>query len=162
MSAIFTNNCMSNSSMAEDETKRCRLGTMTQWRVNFKVLIRNRGRAIAAVWVRFSKPDGQELRRLLQSGLQPMRTVQRALALHWPRGGRWARVQPMWGWPPVLLTSRRYRQRSLERALYERHHELGRQCCQTRSSAYASWRWCAVGRRLTGHSRASAALRHNK
>jgi len=32
-------------------------------------------------WVRLSKQERQELRRLLQSGLQPVRTVLRALAL---------------------------------------------------------------------------------
>jgi hypothetical protein len=31
--------------------------------------------------VRLSKPDQQELRHLLQSGLQPVRTMLRALAL---------------------------------------------------------------------------------
>ena len=32
-------------------------------------------------WVRLSKRERQELRRLLHSGLQPVRTVLRALAL---------------------------------------------------------------------------------
>src|SRR2546428_3912620 len=74
-------------------------------------------------WVRLSKHEQQELRRLLQSGLQPVRTVLRALALRQLADGQPIRqVAKNVGLTPktVWLTSQRYRQGGLERALYER------------------------------------------
>jgi len=73
--------------------------------------------------VRLSKQDGQELRRLLGSGLQPVRTVLRALALRQLAEGHSIReVATNVGLTPktVWLTSQRYQQAGLERALYER------------------------------------------
>ena len=74
-------------------------------------------------WVRLSKRERQELRRLLQSGLQPVRTVLRALALRQLAEGQPIRqVAKNVALTPktVWLTSQRYRQGGLERALYER------------------------------------------
>jgi transposase len=73
--------------------------------------------------IELSKQERQELRRLLQSGLQPVRTVQRALALRQLADGQAIRkVAANVGLTPktVWLTSQRYRQGGLERALYER------------------------------------------
>jgi transposase len=74
-------------------------------------------------WIRLSKREQQELRCLLQSGLQPVRTVLRALALRQLAEGQPVRqVAKNVGLTPktVWLTSQRYRQGGLERALYER------------------------------------------
>jgi transposase len=73
--------------------------------------------------VRLSKQEQQELRRLLHSGLQPVRTVLRALALRQLAQGQTVRqVAKNVALTPktVWLTSQRYRQGGLERALYER------------------------------------------
>ena len=73
--------------------------------------------------VRLSKQEQQELRRLLQSGLQPVRTVLRALALRQLAKGQTVRqVAKNVALTPktVWLTSQRFRQGGLERALYER------------------------------------------
>ena len=73
--------------------------------------------------VRLCKREEQELQRLLRSGLQPVRTVQRALALRQLAEGQAIRqVAVNVGLTPktVWLTSQRYRQGGLERALYER------------------------------------------
>jgi transposase len=73
--------------------------------------------------IRLSQREQQELRRLLQSGLQPVRTVLRALALRQLADGRTVRqVAKNVALTPksVWLTSQRYRQGGLERALYER------------------------------------------
>ena len=73
--------------------------------------------------VRLSKQEQRELRRLLQSGLQPVRTVLRALALRQLAEGQTVRqVAKNVALTPktVWLTSRRFRQGGLERALYER------------------------------------------
>jgi len=73
--------------------------------------------------VRLCKQDRQELRRLLGSGLQPVRTVLRALALRQLAEGHSIReVATNVGLTPktVWLTSQRYQQAGLERALYER------------------------------------------
>ena len=70
-----------------------------------------------------SKQERQELRRLLHSGLQPVRTVLRALALRQLTEGQSVRhVAKNVALTPktVWLTSQRYRQGGLERALYER------------------------------------------
>jgi DNA-binding NarL/FixJ family response regulator len=69
--------------------------------------------------VRLSKQDRQELRRLLGSGLQPVRTVLRALALRQLAEGHSIReVATNVGLTPktVWLTSQRYQQAGLERA----------------------------------------------
>ena len=73
--------------------------------------------------VRLSKQQQQELRRLLQSGLQPVRTVLRALALRQLAEGQTVRqvarnvaLTPKTVW----LASQRFRQGGLEQALYER------------------------------------------
>jgi putative transposase len=73
--------------------------------------------------LRLSKQEQQQLRRLLQSGLQPVRTVLRALALRQLAEGQTVRqvarnvaLTPKTVW----LTSQRFRQGGLERALYER------------------------------------------
>jgi putative transposase len=73
--------------------------------------------------VQLSKRERQELRRLLSSGLQPVRTVLRALALRQLADGLAIRkvaanveLTPKTVW----LTSQRYQQGGLERALYER------------------------------------------
>jgi transposase len=74
-------------------------------------------------WIRLSKREQQELRCLLQSSLQPVRTVLRALALRQLAEGQPVRqVAKNVGLTPktVWLTSQRYRQGGLERALYER------------------------------------------
>jgi|SRR5215831_8589737 len=73
--------------------------------------------------VRLSRQERQELRRLLHGGLQPVRTVLRALALRQLAGGQTVRQVAMnLALTPktVWLTSQRYRQGDLERALYER------------------------------------------
>ncbi len=73
--------------------------------------------------IRLSKQEQQELRRLLQSGLQPVRTVLRALALKQLAEGQTVRqvAKNVASTPKtVWLTSQRYRQGGLERALYER------------------------------------------
>ncbi len=73
--------------------------------------------------IRLSKREQQELQRLLQSGLQPVRTVLRALALRQLAEGQTVRqVAKNVALTPktVWLTSQRYRQGGLERALYER------------------------------------------
>jgi len=70
-----------------------------------------------------SKREQQELQGLLRSGLQPVRTVQRALALRQLAEGQAIRqVAANVGLTPktVWLTSQRYQQGGLERALYER------------------------------------------
>jgi transposase len=75
------------------------------------------------VAVRLSKQEQEDLRRLLQSGLQPVRTVLRALALRQLAEGQTVRqVAKNVALTPktVWLTSRRFRQGGLERALYER------------------------------------------
>jgi len=72
---------------------------------------------------RLCKQDRQELRRLLGSGLQTVRTVLRALALRQLAEGHSIReVATNVGLTPktVWLTSQRYQQAGLERALYER------------------------------------------
>ncbi len=63
------------------------------------------------------------MQQLLRSGLQPVRTVQRALALRQLAEGQAIRkVAANVGLTPktVWLTSQRYQQGGLERALYER------------------------------------------
>jgi putative transposase len=73
--------------------------------------------------VRLSRQEQQELRRLLHSGLQPVRSVLRALALRQLAEGQTVRqVAKNVALTPktVWLTSQRYRQGGLERALYER------------------------------------------
>jgi transposase len=72
--------------------------------------------------IRLSNQERQELGRVLQSGLQPVRTVLRALALRQLAEGQPVRqvarnvaLTPKTVW----LTSRRYREGGLERALYE-------------------------------------------
>ncbi len=73
--------------------------------------------------IRLSKLERQELGRLLQSGLQPVRTVLRALALRQLAEGQTVRqVAKNVALTPktVWLTSQRFRQGGLERALYER------------------------------------------
>ena len=73
--------------------------------------------------VRLSKGERQELQRVLRGGLQPVRTVQRALALRQlAEGQAIRRVAANVGLTPktVWLTSQRYQQGGLERALYER------------------------------------------
>jgi transposase len=70
-----------------------------------------------------SKLERQELGRLLRSGLQPVRTVLRALALRQLAEGQTVRqVAKNVALTPktVWLTSQRFRQGGLERALYER------------------------------------------
>ena len=73
--------------------------------------------------VRLTKRERQELRRLMRSGLQPVRTVLRALALRQLADGQSIRrVASNVGLTPktIWLTSQRYRQGGLEQALYER------------------------------------------
>ena len=73
--------------------------------------------------IRLSQREQQELRHLLQSGLQPVRTVLRALAVRQLAEGQTVRqVAKNVALTPktVWLTSQRYRQGGLERALYER------------------------------------------
>jgi putative transposase len=73
--------------------------------------------------VPLSKQDQQALRQLLKSGLQPVRTVLRALALLQLAEGQTVRqvarnvaLTPKTVW----LSSQRFQQGGLERALYER------------------------------------------
>ena len=75
------------------------------------------------VQVQLAKQEQQELRRVLRAGLQPVRTVLRALALRQLAEGQTVRqvaknltLTPKTVW----LTSQKYRQGGLERALYER------------------------------------------
>ena len=73
--------------------------------------------------VRLSQQEGQELHRLLSSGLQPVRTVLRGLALRQLAEGQTIRkVAASVGLTPktVWLTGQRYRQGGMQRALYER------------------------------------------
>jgi putative transposase len=73
--------------------------------------------------VRLNKQERKELNGLLKSGLQPVRTVLRALALRQLAEGQAIRkVAASVGLTPktVWLTSQRYQQGGLERALYER------------------------------------------
>ena len=75
------------------------------------------------VQVQLAKQEQQELRRILGAGLQPVRTVLRALALRQLAEGQTVRqVAKNLALTPktVWLTSHRYRQGGLERALYER------------------------------------------
>jgi putative transposase len=75
------------------------------------------------VQVRRSKPEQQPLDKLLSGGRQPVRTVLRALVLRQRADGQAIRtVARNVGLTPktVWLTSQRYRQGGLERALYER------------------------------------------
>src|SRR6516165_5679849 len=75
------------------------------------------------VQVQLAKQEQQELRRVLRAGLQPVRTVLRALALRQLAEGQTVRqVAKNLALTPktVWLTSQRYRQGGLERALYER------------------------------------------
>jgi putative transposase len=70
-----------------------------------------------------SQQHRQERKRLLSSGLQPVRTVLRALALQQlARGDAIRKVASNVGLTPktVWLVSQRYQQGGLERALYER------------------------------------------
>ena len=70
-----------------------------------------------------SQQEGQELHRWLSSGLQPVRTVLRALALRQLAEGQTIRkVAASVGLTPktVWLTGQRYRQGGMQRALYER------------------------------------------
>ena len=76
----------------------------------------------AKVQVRLSKPDQGQLDELLRSGLQPVRTVLRALVLRQLADGQTIRkVARNVGLTPktVWLTSQRYHQGGLDRALYE-------------------------------------------
>ncbi|MBZ5684265.1 MAG: helix-turn-helix domain-containing protein [Acidobacteriia bacterium] len=73
--------------------------------------------------VQLSKQERQELGHLLRGGLQPVRTVLRALALRQLADGKPIReVAKDVGLTPktVWLTGQRYRRGGLERALYER------------------------------------------
>ena len=75
------------------------------------------------VQVRLPKAEQQELDKLLRGGLQPVRTVLRAMALRQLADGQTIRaVARNVGLSPktVWLTSQRYQQGGLERALYER------------------------------------------
>jgi putative transposase len=75
------------------------------------------------VQLRLSKPEQQQLDNLLSGGLQPVRTVLRALVLRQLADGQAIRqVARNVGLTPktVWLTSQRYREGGLERALYER------------------------------------------
>jgi putative transposase len=72
--------------------------------------------------VRLSAQERQELRDLLSGGVQPVRTVQRAMALRQLAEGRAIRqVASNVGLTPktVWLVSQHYRQGGLERALYD-------------------------------------------
>src|SRR6202140_2485705 len=74
------------------------------------------------VQVRLSKPEQQQLDKLLSGGLQPVRTVLRALVLRQLADGQTIRkVARNVGLTPktVWLTSQRYQQGGLDRALYE-------------------------------------------
>jgi putative transposase len=75
------------------------------------------------VRVQLSKPEQQQLDKLLSGGLQPVRTVLRALVLRQLADGQTIRkVARNVGLTPktVWLTSQRYQQGGLEGALYER------------------------------------------
>jgi transposase len=75
------------------------------------------------VQVRLSKPEQQQLDKLLSGGLQRVRTVLRALVLRQLADGQTIRkVARNVGLTPktVWLTSQRYQQGGLEGALYER------------------------------------------
>jgi putative transposase len=75
------------------------------------------------VQVRLSKPEQHQLDDLLSGGLQPVRTVLRALVLRRLADGQAIRkVARNTGLTPktVWLTSQRYQQGGLEGALYER------------------------------------------
>src|ERR1700730_17399471 len=75
------------------------------------------------VQLRLSKPEQQQLDDLLSGGLQPVRTVLRALVLRQLADGQAIRkVARNVGLTPktVWLTSQRYQQGGLEGALYER------------------------------------------
>jgi putative transposase len=77
---------------------------------------------IRRVQVRLSKPEQQQLDKLLRGGLQPVRTVLRALVLRQLADGQAIRkVARNVGLTPktVCLTSQRYQQAGLERAVYE-------------------------------------------
>jgi putative transposase len=77
---------------------------------------------IRRVQVRLSKPEQQQLDKLLRGGLQPVRTVLRALVLRQLADGQAIRkVARNVGLTAktVWLTSQRYQQGGLERALYE-------------------------------------------
>ena len=96
--------------------------------------------------VRLSKQERRGLCRLLQGGLQPVRTVLRALALRQLADGKSVReVAKSVGLIPktVWLTVQRDRQGGLERALYERP---GPSPWMNRSGN-ASWPWPVVHRR---------------
>jgi putative transposase len=74
------------------------------------------------VQVRLPKAEQQQLDKLLRGGLQPVRTVLRALVLRQLADGQAIRkVARNVGLTPktVWLTSQRYQQGGLERALYE-------------------------------------------
>ena len=76
----------------------------------------------AKVQVRLSKPDQGQLDELLRGGLQPVRTVLRALVLRQLADGQTIRkVARNVGLTAktVWLTSQRYQQGGLDRALYE-------------------------------------------
>jgi transposase len=75
------------------------------------------------VQVRLSNAEQEQLDELLRGGLQPVRTVLRALVLRQLADGQTIRkVARNVGLTPktVWLTSQRYRQGGLDRALYER------------------------------------------
>ena len=75
------------------------------------------------VQVRLSKLEQEQLNELLRGGLQPVRTVLRALVLRQLADGQTIRkVARNVGLTPktVWLTSQRYQQGGLDRALYER------------------------------------------
>jgi putative transposase len=75
------------------------------------------------VQVRLSKLEQEQLDKLLRGGLQPVRTVLRALVLRQLADGQTIRkVARNVGLTPktVWLTSQRYQQGGLDRALYER------------------------------------------
>jgi putative transposase len=75
------------------------------------------------VQVRLSKLEREQLDELLRGGLQPVRTVLRALVLRQLADGQTIRkVARNVGLTPktVWLTSQRYQQGGLDRALYER------------------------------------------
>jgi transposase len=75
------------------------------------------------VQVRLSKPEQQQLDDLLSGGLQPVRTVLRALVLRQLADGQAIRkVARHTGLTPktVWLTGQRYQQGGLEGALFER------------------------------------------
>ena len=99
--------------------------------------------------VQLSKQDQQALRHLLQSGLQPVRTVLRALALRQLAEGQTIRqvaknvvLTPKTVW----LTSQRFQQGGLERALYERPRP-GKAALLRAQDRHASWRWLVARRR---------------